>query len=230
MYDLGDKAVYMCTAKGGNAYVLHIFGCYHYKEKAQPTEVKPQQNKPKPALLTANILYDIFGRNKSLCEKYAGYLNDAMIAYNITSAVRMSAFLATIGVESGYLRYTTELGSDSYFDKYEPGTKIGKSLGNTEKGDGARFKGRGLIQITGRANYTRVATCLGIDCIEQPQLLSELPYSVTSACWWWRTFGCNEIADGEDLKAVRRKVNGGLNGYNEFVAIYKKAIKILNDV
>ena len=179
-----------------------------------------------PTILSSKELYEAFGKNKALCEKYAPYLNDAMIGYKITSSARIAAFLATIAIESGRLRYTTELGSDSYFAKYEPTTSIGKALGNTEKGDGARFKGRGLIQITGRANYTRVAVGLGIDCLENPQLLSELPYSVTSACWWWMKNGLNSLADTEDLRAIRKKVNGGLNGYAEFVAVYKRVRQI----
>lgn len=233
--DVNGKAIYMCS-KGNNLSAVETlkmkcadFEQYVVSETPQwkeEVETIASGIKDVPLLLTAKELYAIYGKNKSLCEQFAPTINDAMIAYKITSHNRMCAFVATIGVESGRLKYTTELGNDAYFAKYEPTTNIGKQLGNKEKGDGAKYKGRGLIQITGRYNYEQVSKAIGVDFISRPELLAELPHSVFASAWWWQKNGLNSIADTEDLKAVRKKVNGGLNGYSEFVAIYKTAKKV----
>lgn len=212
-----NKKVFACSLNC-NLLLVTTFGCKKFEKMEEKKEIK---------LIDNELLYNIIERNKSLCEKYAQHLNDAMIAYGITSTNRIAGFIATIAVESGYLRYTTELGSRDYFYKYEPNTKKGKALGNKEPGDGYKFRGRGLIQVTGRHNYEQVAVRLGIDCLEHPELLSELPYSVTTACWWWQSHGCNELADEDNPTAIRQRVNGGMNGYQEFMQIYSKAKKIL---
>jgi putative chitinase len=98
----------------------------------------------------------------------------------------LAAFLAQTKHESIKFSTTIEQGSDKYFDKYEPSTELGKKLGNTQKGDGKKFKGRGYIQITGRSNYTQVGKALGLDLLNNPELL-EIPENAAKASiWWWK--------------------------------------------
>ncbi|MGB6104600.1 MAG: glycoside hydrolase family 19 protein, partial [Pusillimonas sp.] len=96
-------------------------------------------------------------------------------------------------------------------------------LGNIERGDGSRFRGRGLIQITGRANYRSVANGLGIDCLSEPALLEFPEDAARSAAWWWANNGCNQIADTEDFERLTRRINGGLNGYADRLARWNLA-------
>ena len=143
-------------------------------------------------------------------------LNDAMDEFTINSPVRQAAFLAQIGHESGSLRYVRELASGEAYE--------GRAdLGNTEPGDGIKFKGRGLIQITGKANYAACGAALGEDLLGTPELLELPELAARSAGWWWKAHGCNELADGENIQKVTKRVNGGLNGLAEREAIWKRA-------
>lgn len=121
-------------------------------------------------------------------DKYLPYLNKYMGEYEINSSVRVAAFLAQIGHESAQLRYVEEIASGAAYEGR-------KDLGNTQKGDGVKYKGRGLIQITGRANYQEISKAFGIDFISNPELLSTPEYAVKSACWWWYNKKLNTLAD-----------------------------------
>lgn len=120
----------------------------------------------------------------------------------------MAHFLAQVGHESGDLRYTEELASG---DAYE-----GRAdLGNTQAGDGPRFKGRGLIQLTGRANYVAFGAARRRDFVTGANnmlLSTDANLAVDVSCWFWTTHDLNALADGGDLKAITKKVNGGCNG------------------
>jgi putative chitinase len=95
--------------------------------------------------------------------------------------------LAQIGHESGSLAHLKEIwGPTDQQRRYEPPSNLAARLGNDTLGDGFRFRGRGLIQITGRSNYEQVGAGLGVDLIRQPELLEEPDYAVASACWWWQ--------------------------------------------
>lgn len=165
-------------------------------------------------------------RNRQL---YLPYFNQFMPHYKINTTERVAAFLAQIGHESGQLYYNEEIVSGK---AYENRT----DLGNTQKGDGTRFKGRGLIQITGRANYQQLTNemrglALGTDFVEKPQLLKEPQYAVQSACWWWHNRQLNELADLNSevsFKRITRIINGGYNGYTDRYKIWIRAIQILN--
>lgn len=163
------------------------------------------------------------GRNS----KFLPALNDLFEKSGINSVNRIAGFLSQIGVESGEFLYVKELGADSYFSKYEPGTSIGKNLGNTQKGDGARYKGRGLIQVTGRANYAACGKALGIDLINNPELLEQPKYAVDSAGWYWDTRNINAACDVDDIVKITKLVNGGTNHLTERTNYYKKAKSVL---
>jgi len=136
-------------------------------------------------------------------------LNDAMREFEIdANPSRETHFLAQICHESGAFRYVRELASGEAYE--------GRSdLGNKEPGDGVRFKGRGLIQITGRANYLACGDALGLDLIANPELLEQPVNASRSAGWFWFSHNLNELADRGDIKAITKRINGGLNGYQD---------------
>lgn len=147
-------------------------------------------------------------------------LNATMDEFEINTPARQAAFLSQIGHESGQLRYVRELASGAAYEGRV-------DLGNSEPGDGERFRGRGLIQITGRRNYIACGTALDVDCIEQPELL-ELPNNACrSAGWFWQTHGLNGLADAGDQVAVTRRVNGGTNGLADRLALFAVAERVL---
>ena len=151
---------------------------------------------------------------------YTPLLNKWMPYYSINTKLRQAAFIAQILHETDSLRYTEEIASGK---KYEGR----KDLGNTEKGDGERYKGCGCIMITGRANYAAVSKGLGVDFITHPELLKEPCYAVQSACWWWTMHGLNLLADKGDFKAITKKINGGYNGYLDRLMYYRRALTSL---
>lgn len=138
------------------------------------------------------------------------------------TALRMAHFLAQIAHESAEMRYTEEIASGA---KYEGR----KDLGNVVKGDGVRFKGRGLIQVTGRTNYAAYKKFCGYDVVAKPELLAQPVGAVRSAMWFWQTRGLNALADADNLLAVTKRINGGTNGLEDrrkYLALAKKALGV----
>ena len=140
--------------------------------------------------------------------------------YEITNALRIAHFLAQICHESAGLRTTEEFADGSAYE--------GRAdLGNVEPGDGQRFKGRGLLQLTGRANYKIYGDALGIDLIAKAEQASDPVTSLKIACLYWKKHDINALCDEDNLQAVTRKVNGGLNGLDsraDFLAKAKAAL------
>jgi putative chitinase len=161
---------------------------------------------------------------------YVGPINSTIAYYGINSPARVGAFLAQVGHESGQLRFTKELGSDAYLSKYDTGS-LAKRLGNTPApdGDGQMYRGRGLIQVTGRGNYLACSLALFSDrrLLNEPQLLEQPQWAAMSAGWYWSTKRLSELADGGDFEAITRKINGGLNGLADRLALYDQALKVL---
>lgn len=161
-------------------------------------------------LLTNVQLIYIAGISVDLADKWVDSLNIAMEQGQINTCLRISAFLSQILVESGSFRYVREIwGPTPAQSRYEGRT----DLGNTQPGDGHKFLGRGLIQITGRTNYELCGQALGIDLINHPELLEQPAYAVASAVWYWLSNNINEKADQDNLEKVTKAVNGGLNGF-----------------
>ncbi|HET6421539.1 MAG TPA: glycoside hydrolase family 19 protein [Geobacteraceae bacterium] len=155
------------------------------------------------------VLKGIFiNADDSLITRYCDAFAGKMVAYSINTPLRMAHFLAQVGHESGELRYCEEIASG---DAYEGR----KDLGNTQPGDGRRFKGRGLIQLTGRANYIAYGKARGIDYTtdQGAKLLADDPETaVDVACWFWTTHNLNAFADKDDIITITKRINGGLNG------------------
>ena len=155
-------------------------------------------------------------------------LNTAMVRFQIVGTKRIAAFIAQIGHESGQFRYVRELGNDQYLSKYDTGS-LAKRLGNTPEadGDGQKYRGRGLIQITGRANYMMCGEALALDLINQPELLEKPQHACMSAAWFWASRGLNTLADAGQFEAITRRINGGQNGAADRQALYARALKVL---
>lgn len=147
-------------------------------------------------------------------------LNATMVEFGITTPARQASFLAQLAHESGQLVYVRELASGTAYEGR-------KDLGNIQPGDGVRFRGRGLIQVTGRANYAACGKALGLDLLSQPALLEQTVNACRSAGWFWQSRGLNALADAGDQVAVTRRVNGGTNGLAERLAYFKVAQRVL---
>ena len=171
--------------------------------------------------MTLNQLKEIMPYAGKRAEIFLEPLNAAMDEFEINAPARQAAFLAQIAHESGSLRYVKEIASGAAYEGR-------KDLGNTEEGDGMRFKGRGLIQITGRANYTQCGAALGLDLLAEPDLLEQTGNACRSAAWFWHTRGLNELADDGEFKLITKRINGGYNGLEDRRAYYTRAKETLN--
>lgn len=151
-------------------------------------------------------------------------LNMAMNRYGIVGTARAAAFIAQVGHESGQLRYVREIWGPT---AQQAGYEGRADLGNTAPGDGSKYRGRGLIQITGRANYAACGEALGLDLVNQPALLEQPQHAAMSAAWFWSTRGLNTLADQGDFVKITRRINGGLTGQDDRQALYDKALVVL---
>jgi putative chitinase len=173
--------------------------------------------------LSPDRLCCILAAPRGRVERFREPLVEAMRASSIDTPLRQAHFLAQIGHESGGLRWTEELASG---ESYEGRT----DLGNDRPGDGRRFKGRGLIQLTGRANYRAFGEAVGQDLTSDAgacRVASEPALCVGAATWFWSRNGLNALADRDDLEAVTRRVNGGLNGLEDRAAYLRRARLLL---
>ena len=137
-------------------------------------------------------------------------------SYDITSRLRIAHFLGQTCEESAGYRTTEEFASGREYEGRQ-------DLGNTQKGDGPRYKGRGLLQLTGRANYADYGKALGVDLVNNPTLAAQPALSLKIACEYWKRHDINADCDRDDAQAVTRKVNGGLNGLSDRIAFTQKA-------
>ena len=144
-----------------------------------------------------------------------------MKKYEITTPLRMAHFVSQIAHETASFLYAEEIADGS---AYEGRT----DLGNSQPGDGRRYKGRGLIQLTGRANYTQYTTDSGTDCVSAPErVASDAFVAVDVACWYWNKRRINRLADADDVKAVTKAINGGYNGLDDRVEYLARAKAVL---
>lgn len=151
-------------------------------------------------------------------------LNEAMVEFGINTPERQAAFLAQIAHESGQLLYTREIwGPTPAQTHYEGRT----DLGNKQAGDGKRFMGRGLIQITGRANYLLCGSSLNLNLIDTPEFLEQPVPACRSAAWFWSAHDLNELADAGDFERITRRINGGLNGQADRLAFWERAQQVI---
>lgn len=151
-------------------------------------------------------------------------LNTAMSKYGIVTVQRIATFIAQVGHESGQLRYVREIWGPT---AQQAGYEGRADLGNTVRGDGSKYRGRGLIQITGRANYAACGEALALDLINHPELLEQPQHASMSAAWFWSTKGLNTLADKGEFLKITLRINGGVNGLEDRQRLYAQAQKVL---
>jgi putative chitinase len=158
--------------------------------------------------ITYDVLVNVLPNMKeNIAEQYAAPLSEAMAEFGINTPARVNMFLAQVSHESDNFRIFKEEGKPALFARYD---RI-RGLGNTQHGDGFRFRGRGPIQITGRKNYREVGEALGIDLENNPDLLEDSYYAFRAAAWWWQKHGLNEKMDKypNNVKVATKIINGG---------------------
>ena len=174
--------------------------------------------------ITQQQLLQILPNAGPVAGVFVPVLNAAMGHYQIVGTKRVAAFIAQIGHESGQLKYVKEIwGPTAAQAKYEGR----KDLGNTVAGDGSKYRGRGLIQITGRANYMACGEALALDLLKQPELLEKPQHACMSAAWFWATKGLNTLADAGQFDKITQRINGGQNGAADRQVLYARALKVL---
>ena len=180
-------------------------------------------------MLTESDLQQIMPRlPQAKRQLYLPFINRVMEVYEIDTPLRASAFLAQIAHESAELRFMEEIwGPTAQQKKYEPPSDVATRLGNTQPGDGFRYRGRGPIQITGRSNYQTFGGQLGVDLVGNPDLAATPQIAFSTAGLFWKMNGLNELADVEDFIAITRRINGGLNGLADRRKYYEIAKNVL---
>lgn len=158
---------------------------------------------------------------------YSKPLEDACIRFGIVSELSKAHFLAQVAHESAGFRTATEYASGKAYEGR-------RDLGNVKPGDGVRYKGRGLIQCTGRANYAEYSLdTYGDDrCVRDPFMVAKLPDAALVAGWFWQKRGLNKYAEQDDLRAVTKRINGGYNGLadrEQWLIRAKRAFKEIRD-
>ncbi len=180
--------------------------------------------------LTSAQLQQLFPNARTQAGVFISALNNAMTHRSINTPKRIAAFLAQVGHESGQLHYVRELGNDQYLSKYDTGA-LALRLGNTPEsdGDGQKYRGRGLIQITGRNNYRECSLGLFGDerLLSLPELLEQPQWAAESAAWFWERNGLNELADRDQFNSITRRINGGLNGLEDRLQLWARARALL---
>ncbi|ELY6345203.1 glycoside hydrolase family 19 protein [Cronobacter muytjensii] len=197
------------------------------------------------------------GISSSLAEKWYPHIVEAMNAYGIDTPKRQAHFIGQIGTESGGFQTVQESLNYSVAGLAifglrltaaqreqlgrKPGEKAlsperqaaianivyGGRFGNNLNGDGWKYRGRGLKQITFKANYEECGKALELNLVDSPDLLLQDKYAALSAGWFWKANGCNQFADAGDVNGLTRRINGGLNGLQDRIDRTKRAEGVL---
>jgi predicted chitinase len=153
-------------------------------------------------------------------ELFLPHLIRTMEEAEINTPQRCRMFLAQLGHESGQLRYVQELASGEAYEGR-------KDLGNTQPGDGVRYKGRGLIQLTGRRNYSLASIALDLDLLQHPELLLQPENACRVSGWYWKNNNLNALCDAGLFRELTRRINGGYNGYADRYKLYQRAFDVI---
>ncbi len=158
--------------------------------------------------------------------RYIDPLNRAMVEFQINNRLRKAAFLAQIAHESNELIFFEECASGWHYDKSQ-NPKKARELGNTQAGDGPRYKGRGPIQLTGRSNYRHAGEALGLNLEGNPALAATPTIGFRTSSWFWFKHGLNGLADRQDFHEITHRINGGYRGYKLRVEFYERALRVI---
>jgi predicted chitinase len=162
------------------------------------------------------------GLSAQRAAEVAPHLNRAMAEAGIDNPQRKAAFIAQLAHESGGFKYMEEIASGRQYEGR-------RDLGNTQPGDGERFKGRGFIQVTGRANYAAASKALGEDFVNHPERAGTLENAARMAAWYWNSRGLNAKADRGDFDGITKSINGGFNGKADRDRYYHRALEVLKN-
>ncbi|MFJ4118285.1 glycoside hydrolase family 19 protein [Pseudomonas psychrophila] len=198
--------------------------------------------------ITSQQLLQILPNAGQVAGVFVPVLNTAMSRYQIVGTKRIAAFLAQIGHESGQLtrlvenlNYSVNALRRTWPSRFDAGLAstvarkpeqianiaYGNRMGNTSPGDGWKYRGRGLIQITGKNNYRACGEALGLDLIAQSELLEKPQHACMSAAWFWASNGLNTLADAGKFDVITQRINGGQNGAEDRQTLYVRALKVL---
>jgi putative chitinase len=202
------------------------------KLKAAGYDPGPLDGDIGPKTYTALINYTV----KKDVGSLAVLLGRAMAAdfpkYDVTTGSRIAFFIAQSAHETGNFRYMQELGSgkdlnhdgfDDYLQRYDKRA----DLGNKNVGDGPRYRGRGIFQLTGYFNYLSMGKRIGIDLIKNPEKAAEPETATLIACLYWSDKKLNGFADAGDIKGCTKKINGGYNGLEERTTYTNRLLALL---
>ena len=182
-------------------------------------------------------------------EKWLEPLNATFQKYNISTPRREAAFIGQCSVESANfthlqenLNYSAQRLMQVWPSRF-PNISMAQPyannpeklanfvyagrMGNLQDGDGWKFHGRGLIQLTGRENYANCGSSIGVDIIDNPDLLLTPKYAALSAGWFWNKHGLNLLADAQEYGTMTRRINGGTTALDERIAKITKALQVL---
>ncbi|MGI0488165.1 glycoside hydrolase family 19 protein [Pantanalinema rosaneae CENA516] len=190
----------------------------------RPADKQPYASLFPPAkfnlLAVDDLLAIASGAPASTVKLLVPQLNRTMIEFGITTPRRQAHFLAQIAHESDRFRALEEYASGSDYEWR-------LDLGNVFPGDGVRFKGRGLIQVTGRTNYGECGRALGVDLIKNPKRLADPDLACRSAGWYWDSRKLNRDADRDDVHKITEIINGGYNGLSDRRHLLASAKRVL---
>ena len=170
--------------------------------------------------MTPQDLLKIMPFAASRVDLFAPLITATMAEFDIDTPKRQAAFLAQVGHESGQLKYTAEIADGSSYEGRQ-------DLGNIQLGDGKRYKGRGLIQVTGRSNYIACGKALGFDLLAQPEVLEQPASAARSAGWFWNFKNLNEYADADRFGELTKRINGGFSHLDERIQLWLAARRVL---
>ena len=157
-------------------------------------------------------------------------LNNTCAEFSINTPQRIAAFLSQLAHESGELRWMNEIwGPTEAQHRYEPPSKLAARLGNTQPGDGKRYRGRGPIQLTGRANYKIAGAALALPLEDNPDLVATPAVGIRVAGWFWNSKDLNTLADQNNYLGITRRINGGTNGLADRTKYWERAKTIWKD-
>jgi putative chitinase len=184
-------------------------------------------------------------------EKWLQPLNETFARFDISTPIRQASFIGQASHESGNFKKIQEGLSYSaerlmvIWPKRFPTLEIAQKYARNEKGlannvyanrmgnrdeasgDGFRFKGRGLFQLTGHSNYYHAGQALGVDFVMEPDLVATPMYAALTAGWFWNTQKLNQFADVRDYKTMTKKINGGFIGLDDRIKHINHAMQVL---
>ena len=157
------------------------------------------------------ILNFVAGKHLAITAQLGHAMVADFVQYQINTPLRMAHFIAQCCHETGRWQFLTELGNVTYFSKYD-----GRAdLGNNVPGDGFKYRGRGLLQITGKANYGTYGAKMHVDLLGNPDQAAQPEIATMVSCVFWSDHGLNALADADNTLGITKKINGGTNGLAE---------------